>query len=43
VLSALQQAGHELAQLGRMSEETLEAVSRPLISREEFQSRYGQP
>jgi multimeric flavodoxin WrbA len=43
VLSAVQQAGYELAQLGRMSEATLEAVSRPLMSREEFLSRYGQP
>lgn len=42
VLDAVRQAGFELAQNGAMSEATLEAVSRPLMSEEEFRRRYSQ-
>jgi len=36
VLEAVQRAGHELVEDGVMREETLKAISRPLISRAEF-------
>jgi multimeric flavodoxin WrbA len=41
VLAAVQRAGYELAHHGVMSEATLEAVARPLVSEEEFMRRYG--
>lgn len=36
VLEAVRRAGHELVEDGVMREETLKAISRPLISREDF-------
>jgi multimeric flavodoxin WrbA len=36
VLDAVRKAGYELAKSGAMREETLKAISRPLISRAEF-------
>jgi len=42
VLDAARRAGHELVKEGAMSEETLDAVSRPLISEDELRSRYNQ-
>ena len=39
VQEAARQAGYELLKEGRMKQETLEAVSRPLISQEEWMSR----
>lgn len=42
VLDAAQQAGYDLVQTGRMQPETLDAVSRPLITEEELRARYNQ-
>jgi len=41
VLNAAKRAGYELLQEGRMDEETLERVSRPLISQEALRRRYN--
>ena len=41
VLRAVRRAGYELLKEGAMAAETLEAIGRPLISREEFWQRYG--
>ncbi len=41
VLNALKRAGYELIKKGKMNKETLEAISRPLISQEEFWRRYN--
>jgi len=41
VLNAVRRAGYELVKEGVMMEETLEAISRPLISQEELWRRYG--
>jgi multimeric flavodoxin WrbA len=41
VLGAVRQAGYELVQDGAMGQTTLEAVSRPLMSEEEFRRRYS--
>jgi len=41
VVDAARQAGRELAEGGAMSQETLDAVSRPLISEEELRQRYN--
>ncbi len=41
VLNAVKRAGYELIEKGRMNKETLEAISRPLISEEEFWRRYN--
>jgi len=40
VLNAVGRVGYELAKEGSMTEETLEAISRPLISQEELWRRY---
>ena len=40
VLDAVRRAGHELVKEGAMTEETLEAISHPLISQEELWRRY---
>lgn len=40
VLNAVGRAGYELVKEGGMAEETLEAISRPLISQEELWRRY---
>lgn len=40
VLNAVGRAGYELVKEGSMTEETLEAISRPLISQEELWRRY---
>jgi multimeric flavodoxin WrbA len=42
VLDAVRRAGNELAKDGAMSKDTLEAISRPLISEEELRRRYNQ-
>lgn len=42
VQEAARRAGYELAQEGRMKQESLEKVSRPLISQEEFRLRSNQ-
>ena len=42
VCAAAKRAGHELIAEGQMREETLEAVSRPLIAEEELRRRYNQ-
>ncbi|MDH4209338.1 MAG: flavodoxin family protein [Anaerolineae bacterium] len=42
VQEAARRAGHELVKDGRMKQETLEAVSRPLISQEELRLRYNE-
>ena len=41
VLNAVRRAGYELVKEGVMSEETLEAISRPLISEDELRRRYN--
>ena len=41
VLNAVRRAGYELVREGAMSKETLEAISRPLISEEELRRRYN--
>jgi multimeric flavodoxin WrbA len=41
VLKAVGRAGYELLKEGAMSKETLEAISRPLISEEELRRRYN--
>lgn len=41
ILQAVRRAGHELAGAGAMSQEILNAISRPLISREEFVRRWN--
>ena len=41
VLNAVQRAGYELVKEGVMTKETLETISRPLISQEEFWRRYN--
>ena len=42
VLNAAKRAGSELVKEGRMDEETLETISRPLISQEALRLRYNQ-
>jgi len=42
VLNAVRRAGYELVKEGVMSNETLEAISRPLISEDELRRRYNQ-
>jgi len=42
VLDAARKAGYELAKDGAMAEATLEAVSRPLISRDEIMQMFNQ-
>jgi multimeric flavodoxin WrbA len=41
VLNAVRRAGYELVKEGVMTKETLETISRPLISQEEFWRRYN--
>jgi len=41
VLNAVKRAGHELIKEGKMNKETLEVISRPLISEEELRRRYN--
>lgn len=41
VLGKVKRAGHELIKKGRMNKETLEAISRPLVSDEELRRRYN--
>jgi multimeric flavodoxin WrbA len=41
VLNAVKRAGYELVKEGEMNKETLEMVSRPLISEEELRRRYN--
>lgn len=41
VLNGVKRAGYELIKEGRINKETLEAISRPLISEEEFRRRYN--
>ncbi|MBA7545640.1 hypothetical protein ES705_38009 [subsurface metagenome] len=41
VLNAMKRAGHELVKEGGMNKETLEIISRPLISEEELRHRYN--
>jgi len=41
VLNTVKRAGYELIKKGRMNKETLEAISRPLISEEELWRRYN--
>jgi len=41
VLNMVKRAGHELVKEGGMNKETLEMISRPLISEEEFWRRYN--
>ena len=41
VLNTVKRAGYELIKEGRMKKETLEAISRPLISEEELRCRYN--
>ena len=42
VQEAARKAGRELVELGRMQKDTLEAISRPLISEEELRRAYNQ-
>ena len=42
VLNAVRRAGKELVKYGEMNHETLEMISRPLISEEELRHRYNQ-
>jgi len=42
VVNAVRRAGYELVKEGGMDQETLERVSRPLISEEELRRRYNQ-
>jgi len=41
VLNAVKRAGYELVKEGRMNKETLEAISRQLVSEKEFRRRYN--
>ena len=41
VLNAVKRAGYELVKEGGMNKETLDAISRPLISEEELRCRYN--
>ena len=41
VLNAVKRAGYELIKKGRINKETLDAISRPLISEEELRNRYN--
>jgi hypothetical protein len=41
VLQAVRRASHELATKGVMSQEILQAISRPLIAEEELRARYN--
>ena len=41
VLNTVKRTGHELIKKGRMNKETLEKISRPLISEEELRRRYN--
>ena len=41
VVNAARRAGHELVKEGKMDRETLETISRPLISQEELRRRYN--
>jgi multimeric flavodoxin WrbA len=42
ILGAVSRAGKEIIQEGKMSQETLDIVSRPLITEEELRQRYNQ-
>jgi len=42
ILNAAKRAGYELVKEGRMDEETLETISRPLISQEDLRRRYNE-
>jgi len=42
VLNAVKRAGYELIKKGRMNKETLETISRPLVSEEELRRRYNE-
>ena len=42
IVDAARRAGHELIEDGHMDDETLDAISRPLIGREELRLRYNQ-
>jgi hypothetical protein len=41
VLNTVKRAGYELIKKGRMNKETLEAISRPLVSEEELRRKYN--
>ena len=41
VLNTVKRAGYELIKKGMMNKETLETISRPLISEEELRRRYN--
>jgi hypothetical protein len=41
LLNMVKRAGYELIKKGRMNKETLEAISRPLISEEELRGLYN--
>jgi len=41
VLNTVKRAGYELIKEGKMNKETLEAISRPLVSEEELRRRYN--
>lgn len=41
VMNAVKMAGYELVKKGKMNRETLEAISRPLVSEEELRRRYN--
>ena len=41
ILNTVKRAGYELIKKGKMNKETLEAISRPLISEEELRRRYN--
>ncbi|MEA3441215.1 MAG: hypothetical protein U9R58_13135 [Chloroflexota bacterium] len=42
ILDTVRRAGRELVSEGGMNQETLEMISRPLISEEELRQRYNQ-
>jgi len=42
VLNSVRRAGYDLVKEGLMTKETLETISRPLISEDEFRRRYSQ-
>ena len=42
ILNAVKKAGNELIRDGRMNQETLDIISRPLITEEELRKRYNQ-
>jgi len=41
VLNAVKRAGYELIEEGKMNKETLETISRPLVSEKELWRRYN--